>query len=423
MFRSLSPNHLAAALLAVLLAGCAGGGSSDRSSETKVPSRSFVGPTPGASAAAAPSVPAGLASIGPALTFAPPSLEPFPTLDTAQRPTPIDGLRPPVRFSRQAVQDPAAGNVDALVFLLPDGWQAQAGVQWLPAWERLAFLQTTVFDPSTGITIDWLPIQDFIWFDPPAGLSAPIGGNYQGKAYVPPATDPVQFVADFWMPNVLPHLRNATLVRVDQVPEIAAEFETGFGGPADAFAYRMRYQYDQGGQAWEEDVSFALLYSAANGITSWYVNFAYTVRAPLGELDRNAGMISTVVASRITTPEWEGIYRLVQQLFIQGIRQQMADTLAFGNLLAQYRAESAALQQQVTEERQASQDRIAELRGQVLQGIETYANPFNQELVQLPVGWSQYWVNAQDEYAVSDPGFDPNGFGGGGWQQLQRHDP
>jgi hypothetical protein len=392
---------LAMAITALLMASCSAG-SSGRPSE----------------------MPSGLPTAGPPIGFQAPSVDPFvvPAVTDVPRGD-QGGIRAPRLFTPQVIRDPAAENVDALVFLLPDGWQAQGDVLWLPEWERLTFLRTTISDPFSGVTIDWLPIQDFIWFEPPAGLSAPIGGNYQGKAYVPPIADPAQFVADFWMPSMLPHLRNATLVSVNQVPAVAVEFARQFGGAAEAFAYTLRYRYDQDGLTWDEDVSFALLYSSGNGITSWYVNFAYTVRAPAGELDRNAGVISTVVASRTVTPQWEAIYRLVQQLFIHGIRQQMADTEAFGRTLAQYRAETAALQEQVTQERQASQDRIADLRGEVLQGIQTYVDPVNQQLVQLPDGWSQYWVNQQGQYAATDPGFDPSTFAGGGWQRLEPRNP
>jgi hypothetical protein len=289
---------------------------------------------------------------------------------------------------------------------------------------RAAFLQTRVVDPATGLTIEWLPIQDFIWFQAPAGFEAPIGGNYQGKMFVPPVTDPAQFVADFWMPGVLAHLASAQLVSVADVPAVAEAFKNEFGGPAEAFAYRMRYEYDQGGQAWEEDVFFALLYSGSAEITSWFVQFAYTVRAPKGELDRNAGVISTVVASRVTTPAWEATYRTVQQLFTRGIQQQMADTEAFGRTLAEHRAEIAALQEQVTKERLASQDQIAELRGESLAGVETYDDPVNGALIQLPVGWNDYWVNERGEYLTSDQaGFDPNSLNDGFWQRLERRDP
>lgn len=49
------------------------------------------------------------------------------------------------------------------------------------------------------------------------------------------------------------------------------------------------------------------------------------------------------------------------------------------------------------------------LRGpspRVAGGVETYVDPVNQELVQLPVGWKEYWVNPQGGYLTSDtPGF------------------
>jgi len=372
----------------------------------------------------------------PLPTFPPPDVgqpEPLPPPDIGQPlPTfpppdigqPVDGSgRPPIHFTPQAIWDPAAGNVPAVTFLMPAGWQAEGNVVWMHEWARLAHLHTRISDPSTGVTIEWLPLQDFIYFQPPAGLDFPIGGNYQGKAFVPPVTDPVQFVRDFWMPGQLAHLQGGTLVRVDPVPVVAEEFKRQFGGPAESAAYRLRYAFQQNGQLWEEDVFLAFLYAGSAEIVSWYVNFAYSVRAPKGEIDRNHGVISTVVASRTTTAEWEGTYRLVQELFRQGIRQQMADTAAFGRTLAEHRAASQALQQQVTEERNASQDRIADLRRETLGGVDTYIDPINQRLVQLPSDWVEYWVNPQGEFLTSDtPGFDPNSVDNRGWQRLQPRD-
>lgn len=323
-------------------------------------------------------------------------------------------------FNPVAIWDPQAGDIPAVTFLLPEGWSAEGSVTWMPFWSRLAHLHTRVVKDQTGLVIEWLPIQDFIWFEPPAGLSIPLGGNYQGKAYVPPISDPAEFVTQFWGSGSLAHLESATLVGVEEVPALAQEFVNQFGGPAEAAAYRLLYHYDFNGQPWEEEVSFALLYSASQGITSWYVNFAYTVRAPQGGLAANAPLVSTVIASRATTPEWEGIYRLAQGLFRQGLQQQMADTVAFGRTLEQHRAESQALQQQVVAERQASQDRIAELRGELLSGVQTFRNPVTQQNVQLPSTWQSYYVNQAGQYMVAQAGIDPNAQGvGTGWQALE----
>ena len=325
-----------------------------------------------------------------------------------------------VLFDPWQITDPFAGGVVAVTYLVPTGWQSSGQVVWTPEWERLADLQTVVSDPESGATIQWLPIQDFIFSNQvPAGLQPAIGGNYQGKMWVPPVTDPVQFVADFWTAGPLSHLANASPTSIQQVPQVADEFVRAFGGPATAAAYRMRYSFNQNGQPWEEEVNFALLYSSLNGIDSWYVNFAYTMRAPQGVLDQLAPVLSTIVASRDTTPQWAAVLRMTQGLFIQGIQQQMADTAAFGRLLAEQRAQTDALQQQITQERQASQDRIAEMRGEILSGVQTFSDPNSGRLVQLPAGQSTYWVNNQGQYFASDqPGFDPSTLGGG-WTQLQ----
>ncbi|MDO8388952.1 MAG: hypothetical protein Q7V57_00560 [Actinomycetota bacterium] len=324
-----------------------------------------------------------------------------------------------MRFTPASFTDPAAENTTAITVLVPEGWEASGSVQWLPYWERLAFLQTHVADPVSGVTIDWLPIQDFIWFQPPSGFSVPIGGNYQGKAFVAPITDPLQLVNEFWVPNDLAELNGAQVVSTIEQPVVAEAFLTGFGGPGEAHAYKMRFAYTRDGQPWERDVSFAILVSSSPQITSWYVNFAYTAAGPAGSLDANAGVISTVIASRISTPEWEGIYRQCIKLFIQGIQQQMADTVRFGQLLAQYRAESRALQQQVIDERWASQDRQAEINGQILSGTQTYTDPATDMYVELPSTWDTYWVNENGEYiAADDPNFDPNDMNDGTWTQL-----
>ena len=325
-----------------------------------------------------------------------------------------------VRWFRQGITDPAAENVEAFSFLLPEGWSYQGRVEWMPTFSRVAFLQTTLTDPVTATTIDWLPIQNFIYFQPVGGLEAPLGGNYQGQIYLPPITDPATFVNQFWTPNVLPQLADATLVDIQQVPSVAQEFLVGFGGPADVAAYRLRYEYQRDGQTWEEDVHFALLFAGTPELTTWYVNFAYTARAPKGQLDTNAGLISTIVASRISSPQWEGMYRMVRQLFLQGIRRQIDDTAALGRTLAQNRAESQAQQAQVVAERQASQDLIADLRGETLAGVQTYKDPVNGGFVQLPIGFDDYWVNEKGEYLTSaQAGFDPNTLNSGSWQRLQ----
>jgi hypothetical protein len=329
------------------------------------------------------------------------------------------GGEPALRLQPVTFSDPMAGGMEAFSVLVPEGWVASGGIEWLPSWSRVARVHTYVSDPRTGIAIAWLPVQDFMHFRPPAGLDVPIGGNYQGKAFVPPIRDPERFVRSFWIPNPLGHLAEATLVSQRSLPLLADQFLAAFGGPAEAGAWSLRFAYDVDGQPWEQDVVFALLWARQGDITSWYVNLAHTVSGPAGSLDEHHGTIAAIVASLTTTPAWEATYRLVQRLFYQGIQQQMADTVRFGELLAQYREESARLQAEVTAERWASQDRIAQERRDILGGVDNYVDPRSGQIVQLPAGWDSYWVNAQGEYLAVDTGTaDAGGLLSQGWLEL-----
>lgn len=334
--------------------------------------------------------------------------------------TSVRGAEPALRFGRATFTDPMAGGIEAVSVLVPEGWNASGGIEWLPAWSRAAHVGTYVSDPQSGIAIAWLPIQDFIHFRPPDGMEVPIGDNYQGKAYAPPIRDPGEFVRSFWLPGPLGHLAEASLIGQRDLRQVADGFLAAFGGPGEADAWSLRYAYDVDGQPWEQDVVFALLWSELGDVTSWYVNLAYTVSGPAGSLDEQHGIIATIVASRATTPAWEATYRLVQQLFYQGIQQQMADTVRFGELLAQYRQESARLQAEVTAERWASQDRIAQERRDILGGVDNYVDARSGEIVQLPVGWSSYWVNPQGEYLAVDAGSaDASQLRSQGWLELE----
>jgi hypothetical protein len=330
-----------------------------------------------------------------------------------------DGGQGVLRFQPTTFIDPMAGGVEAVSVLVPEGWVASGGIEWLPAWSRTAHVSTYVSDPQTGIAIAWLPIQDFIHFRPPAGLDAPVGGNYQGKAFVPLIRDPERFVRSFWMPSPLGHLAEATLIGQRSLPAVAEQFLAGYGGSAEAEAWALRYAYEVDGQPWEQDVVFALLWSTQGDLTSWFVNFATTVSGPAGSLDEHHGTIATIIASQTTTPAWEATYRLVQRLFYQGIQQQMADTVRFGELLAQYREESAQLQAEVVAERWASQDRVAQERRDILGGVANYVDPRSGQIVQLPVGWNSYWVNQQGEYLAAEVGSpDAGQLLSQGWLEL-----
>ncbi|HEX9784345.1 MAG TPA: PDZ domain-containing protein [Opitutaceae bacterium] len=205
---------------------------------------------------------------------------PRSTLETARQtqsetppPLPAPGSKPGVgtkslKFTRVVIRDPAVNNLDSFVFLLPEGWQHTGQIVWMHDWAILANTRLTVTEPRSGATLAYLPVLDFIWFQPLPGLGINPGQNYIGKMYLGPITDPVQFVEVFWAPQVLPHLQGRRPVKITELPRLGEEFGRRYGGPGQGRGYRLRYKFDHQGRPWAEEVTFALLFTPPNsGIT------------------------------------------------------------------------------------------------------------------------------------------------------------
>jgi hypothetical protein len=187
----------------------------------------------------------------------------------------------------------------------------------------------------------------------------------------------------------------------------------------------LRYEFTRDGRPWEEEVTFGLLFASFNpGTVTWYVNFATSSRAPRGQLQEVGPVLASIVASGQSTPEWVASYRVVKQLFTQGLRQALADSIAFGRKLREHQADIARIRDEVAAERAASQERIAFHRGEALAGVETYRDPVNSQAVSLPAGWNDYWVNDRGEYLLSNQaGMDPNHGSDVRWQRMDRYSP
>ena len=232
-----------------------------------------------------------------------------------------------IRFTQQSLRDPAAQNVVAVNFLLPQGWTYQGQIVWLPNYSVLANLRLRMEDTNSATAIEWLPTQHFSYTDQLPGLVQP-GANWMGAILAAPITDPAQFVSAFWGPQRLSHLRNLRPSAQEEFPGIAREAVAQNPG-WHARAFRMRYDFDQAGRSWEQDVYFTLAYAPVNaGIAMWNVQRAFTCSGPRGTLDASVGLLKAVIGNTSFTGEWLATYGVVQQLRRQGLQQQMADTAA-----------------------------------------------------------------------------------------------
>jgi hypothetical protein len=105
----------------------------------------------------------------------------------------------------------------------------------------------------------------------------------------------------------------------------------------------------------------------------------------------------------------------------QGIAQQnLRNSIQFGQQLELQRAWSEELQRQVTDQRDASDERHREGMGQVLTGESWYADPYGQNPpVRLSNTPAVYWTNRHGRIVSSDdPSFDPRTPMDSDWQRM-----
>jgi hypothetical protein len=324
-----------------------------------------------------------------------------------------------VKFTRLSIKDPGINNIEAVSLLVPVGWKSEGGVLWFPEYSILANLQLKLTDPASGAMIQTLPVQNFTWINQPVVPMQP-GQNYMGNIVSQPITDIRQFIQTYYIPQVLTHLQSGRAIGGEDLPKVAQQISQSYGGQSQVRASRVRYEYNNQGQPWEEDVYVALVYTPWQMGTLWSVNQGYSFRAPKGKLDAMTPLMLSVVNSTRISPDWFGGYMYVQQLFNNRMNQGIKDAAAISQTVTQNSEEIRRMFSESYKQRQESQDRIAQSYSETIRGVDTYKTP-DATSVQLPSGYRDAWVNNRGEYILSnEAGFDPNVGDTSSWQRLQR---
>jgi hypothetical protein len=176
-------------------------------------------------------------------------------------------------------------------------------------------------------------------------------------------------------------------------------------------------------QAVEFDVSYSVRGVAFRGIAKCNVQTAYDT----------AVMAMTAAISE--AGQWAAYAKWLPQVADQisatngaafGVRGVMAQNLrnsaAYAEAARNYREWSQRNWQQVTDARNASQDRKNEAVRENLGSVQPYVNPFgDSQKVELPLTYRYYWMNRQGNVVgTDDPTANPNEGSTKEWRQMKR---
>lgn len=108
---------------------------------------------------------------------------------------------------------------------------------------------------------------------------------------------------------------------------------------------------------------------------------------------------------------------------VRGIMQQnLQNSMAYAEAARNYREWSQRNWQQVTDDRNASEDRKNQAFRETLGGVQPYANPFGDgRVVELPLKYRHYWMDRQGNVVgTDDPNANPNQGSTIEWRAMDR---
>ena len=325
-----------------------------------------------------------------------------------------------MKFVRVGINDPGINNIEAISFLVPQGWRTSGGIKWFPDYSILAVALVKVSDPATGAEIEYLPTQNFTWLTNAVVPMRP-GTNYLGNIVCQPITGFPQLVQGLYAEQAAPQLRGMRPASQEDLPKIAQLVSANYGGQSQVKAQRLRYQYQRNGQPWTEELYLTAVYTNWQGGTLWSVTSAYSFRAPSAQFSRVQPMMAASVGSLRMSQDWYSGYMYVQKLFNDRMNQSIKNAKALSDTITRNSEEIRQMFADSYKQHNESQDRISQNWSEYIRGVNTYDNPFESRPVELPSGYDNAWVNARGEYMLTNQaGYDPNVGDTTEWRRMEQ---
>ncbi|MCU1235470.1 MAG: hypothetical protein JWP63_3437 [Candidatus Solibacter sp.] len=176
-------------------------------------------------------------------------------------------------------------------------------------------------------------------------------------------------------------------------------------------------------QAVEFDIAYSTANGPVRGIAKCNIQPAYD------------STLMAMTAAISQAGQWEGYAKWLPQVADQisavngaafGVRGLMAQNLrnstAYAEAARNYREWSQRNWQQVTDDRNASQDRRNTAVRENLGGVQPYLNPFgDNQKVDLPLTYRHYWMDRQGNIVgTDDPSANPNQGATTEWRPMKR---
>ncbi len=358
-----------------------------------------------------------------------------PERDTpARKPVSADPPANTIKFRVWRCMDEGGIGGEVFRMLVPAEWKAESKVEWrLDVPMAPAAISFRIWNPNGPEAFEGFPNQPMFWTDSPGLLSMfPPGSKYFGAEVHRPMTIE-EALERIVVPRFRKGIRGVSVAERKPLPEIVKALgleahSPGGGVRFAATAGKVRLDYELNGTAYSEDLIgvreslFIPIQSLAGTFTNenWTLSYLLGMRAAKGDLDKQSKLFTTMVSSVQLNKEWFNRYVQLVDMLIRAQVQRIRMVGQFSRLLAQTSAEISDERMRLYEQRQSAYDRVSESFSDYMRDLDRYADP-DGNVVKLPSGFKNAWVNGLGEYIVSDSDtFDPNIGSNQNWQPLTR---
>jgi hypothetical protein len=257
------------------------------------------------------------------------------------------------------------------------------------------------------VSLRWYP--ETVYIDTrrmPAAAMFPPGSNYNGATVLPlpnafgylemgfrqlhPRAASLRVKGRYPLPDTAQSY--AAVARLMRVP-IQFRFDAGL----------MVVEYEEGG-AWEEALYTAVQDFGDAGAGLWNNKDTFSMRAPVGELEKNARIVSVIMNSVQLNPKW--------------VEGEIRGQITRNEIHIRTQEEIARLDREIVEHRRRTNAEINNQMFHNLMGTEEYVNPITKKVEVGSNSWNYRWVNERGEAIYSDdPNYDPKRSGLEGFQR------
>ncbi len=291
---------------------------------------------------------------------------------------------------RQQVRDPSEG---AFTLSLPKGWSFQGGISRNNIGGSGAARFTASKGPQ-GLVQAGMPYQMWTFMEGMGGWLGALGG-YQTRQFCTADVLCQQFVAP-WMAQFQSGFRLEAAVDRPDLTELSMieMAQSGYPpGSYDASMAMMETTYNEGGARLRQKSRLACLRmrtgmeSWGMGNSSWVAFFDIYWRAPEAEFTAWEPILTGIHESYKLSPAWKAGE---QQLARNYIANSQADSARRMRQISQTLSETSDIITSGYWERQATYDRISEMRSNTMLEVHNVVSD-SGDLYKVPNGYDQYW--------------------------------